>query len=220
MGGRREAVVCYTRSMKISHTIRTLITSDFMINAGFSVFMPVFAVFVTDQIVNGSVEVVGFAVAIAQIVKSALQIPVANWLDRNHGEYDDFYSMVSGTILVALTPFLYLFASQAIHVYLIQALFGVGTALAVPPWYAIFTRHIDHLHENLEWSLESVAIGISGASAAALSGVIVAHYGFQSAFLIGGLVAMLGAVIQIRIYRDLLARVGRHQVQPKPPKSA
>lgn len=181
--------------------------------------MPVFAVFVTDQIVDGTIEVVGFAAAIAQIVKSALQIPVANWLDRNHGEYDDYYSMIIGSFLVAITPFLYLFAGQALHVYLIQALFGIGTALAVPPWYAIFTRHIDAMHENLEWSLESVAIGISGAGAAALSGVIVATYGFQAAFAIGGIVAVIGALVEIRIYRDLRAKVGRHQVSPKPAKS-
>ncbi|HXK36863.1 MAG TPA: MFS transporter [Candidatus Paceibacterota bacterium] len=206
--------------MRISHTIRTLITSDFLINGGFSVFMPVFAVFVTKQIENGTVEVVGFAAAIAQIVKSVLQLPVARWLDRNHGEYDDFYSLIAGSSLVACTPFLYLFASQAIHVYLIQAIFGVGMALAVPPWYAIFTRHIDRMHENFEWSLESIAIGISGASSAALSGIVVAHYGFQTAFVIGGILTVLGAYTQTRIYYDLRKKVAPHGVSPKPDRAA
>ncbi len=204
--------------MRISHTIRTLITSDFLINAGFSVFAPVFAVFVTGQIEDGSVQVVGFAAAIAQIVKACLQIPVARWLDRNHGEYDDYYSMVTGSFIVALTPFMYLFATEASHVYIIQACFGVGTALAVPPWYAIFTRHIDKMRENVEWSMESVAIGISGASAAALSGVVVTHFGFQTAFLLGGIFAMLGAAMQIRIYHDLRAAVPRGVVKSQPDK--
>ena len=204
--------------MRISHTIRVLITSDFLINAGFSVFAPVFAVFVTGQIRNGSIEVVGFAVAIAQIVKASLQIPVARWLDKNHGEYDDYYSMVTGSFIIASTPFLYLFASQAWHIYGIQALFGVGTALAVPPWYAIFTRHIDKMRENVEWSMESVAIGISGASAAALSGVIVTHYGFQTAFLLGGVFALIGASMQIRIFHDLRSSVGRGEVKSLPDK--
>ena len=202
--------------MRISHTVKTLIESDFLINAGFSVFAPVFAVFVTRQIVNGTIEVVGFAAAIAQVVKAILQIPVARWLDRNHGEYDDFYSMVTGSCIVALTPFLYLFATQAWHVYVIQGLFGVGTALAVPPWYAIFTRHIDKMRENVEWSLESVAIGIGGGGAAALSGIVVAQFGFRAAFLLGGLLAILGALMQIRIYRDLRAYVGRGEVQALP----
>lgn len=205
--------------MRISHTIRVLITSDFLINAGMSVFAPVFAVFVTKQIVDGSVEVVGFAAATAQLVKATLQIPVARWLDRNHGEYDDFYSMVSGSSIIALTPFMYLFASQAWHLYVIQAWFGIGAALAVPPWYAIFTRHIDKMRENVEWSLESVAIGISGAGAAALSGIIVSNFGFHWAFLLGGIFAVLGAIMQIRIYSDLRAFVSRGQVKALPDKS-
>ena len=204
--------------MRINHVVRTLITSDFLINSGFTVFGPVFAVFVTGQIVGGSMQVVGFAAAIAQIVKSILQIPVARYLDRNHGEYDDFYSMVIGSSLIALVPFLYLFATLPGHVYLIQALFGLGSALAVPPWYAIFTRHIDKMKENIEWSLESVAIGISGASAAALSGIMATTFGFRSVFLLGGIFAVAGVFIQARIYRDLRAFVGRGQVEPLPDK--
>jgi MFS family permease len=204
--------------MRVNHTVRTLISSDFFINAGFSVFAPVFAVFVTRQITNGTVEVVGFAVAIGQIIKSFLQIPVARYLDRNHGEYDDFYAMITGTCLVALVPFLYLFATQAHHLYVIQVVFGVGTALAVPPWYAIFTRHIDKMKENIEWSLESVAIGVSGAGASALSGVVVTNFGFQAAFLVGGIFAVAGAIMQIRIYQDLRAFVGKGEVAPLPDK--
>lgn len=204
--------------MRISHTVRTLITSDFLINAGFSVFAPVFAVFITGQIAGGTIETVGFAAAIAQIVKACLQIPVAHWLDKNHGEYDDFYSMVIGSCIVASAPFLYIFASQVWHIYAIQAWFGIGTALSVPPWYAIFTRHIDAMRENVEWSLESVAIGISGAGAAALSGIVVAQFGFRWAFFVGGIFAILGVFAQIRIYRDLRRFVGRGQVEPLPDK--
>ncbi|MBP6885702.1 MAG: MFS transporter [Candidatus Pacebacteria bacterium] len=204
--------------MRISHTIRILITSDFLINAGFSVFAPVFAVYVTGQINNGSIEVVGFAAAIAQIVKAVLQIPVARWLDKNHGEYDDYYSMITGSFLIALTPFMYLFASEANHIYVIQAFFGIGTALAVPPWYAIFTRHIDAMKENVEWSMESVAIGVSGASAAAISGIVVTHFGFDAAFTLGGVFAILGAALQVRIFHDLRKAVPRGGVKSLPDK--
>ena len=205
--------------MRISHTIRVLITSDFLINSGFTLFGPVFAIFITRQISGGTVETVGFAAAITQIVKSILQIPVARYLDKNHGEYDDFYSMVTGSFLTASLPFLYLAARVPEHIYAIQVLAGVGLALAVPPWYAIFTRHIDKMKENVEWSMESIAIGISGAGAAALSGILVSHYGFQAVFIIGGCFAIAGALMQIKIYSDLRAYVGRHQVKPTPDKT-
>ena len=205
--------------MRINHAVATLITSDFLINAGFSVFAPVFAIFVTGQIVGGTAQVVGFAAAITQVFKVSLQIPIARYLDKNHGEYDDFYSLVIGSLLVALVPFLYVFASAAMHLYIIAAVLGIGTALAVPPWYAIFTRHIDHMQENIEWSLESVFIGISGAGAAALSGVLITRIGFDAVFIIGGVFAFIGALVQIRIFRDLRAHVIPGRVRPLPDRT-
>lgn len=204
--------------MKISHTIRTLITSDFLFNSGFSLFAPIFAVFVTGQVIGASLEVVGFAAALTQIVKAVLQVPVARYLDRNHGEYDDFYSMIIGSAINASIPFLYFFASEVSHIYLIQIWWGIGLALAVPPWFAIFTRHIDHMKENVEWSLESIAIGISGAGGAALGGILAQQVGFRSVFLIGGIFAVIGMALQVRIYRDLRAVVKQHQVKPTPDK--
>ncbi len=202
--------------MRVNRVVRTLILSDFLINSGFSVFAPIFAVFVTRQIVDGSLQAIGFAAGLTQFFKVILQIPIAKYLDRNHGEYDDFISLLMGTILTTMVPFLYFFATNMIHIYFIQALYGISLALAVPPWAAIFTRHIDKSQENIEWSLESISIGISGATAAALGGWYAQHFGFHYLFLIGGVVAMGGAIVQLFVFSDLRAKVRRGQVKPEP----
>lgn len=205
--------------MKINHVIRTLVISDFFINAGFSVFGPVFAVFVTRQVAGGSLEVIGFAAAIFQIFKSGLQIPIARYLDKNHGEYDDFYSMVLGTAIIACVPFLYLFASEAKHIYMIQAFYGVGAAFSIPPWYAIFSRHLDKMKESTEWSLDSIAIGIGAASSAAIGGILAQKFGFNFVFIAGGIFAIFGSIQQLKIYRDLRGKVPRGMVKPQPDKT-
>ena len=204
--------------MRINHVVKVMVLSDFFINAGFSVFAPVFAIFVTGQVQGGSLQVVGFAAAIFQIFKSILQIPIAKVLDRDHGEYDDFYSMVFGTALIATVPFWYIFASEPVHIYVIQAVYGIGAAFSIPPWYAIFSRHLDKLQENVEWSLDSIAIGIGGASAAAVGGILADKFGFQFIFLLGGMLAIFGAVQQVKIFRDIKQRVGKRQVMPQPEK--
>ena len=206
--------------MRVNHTIRTLITGDFLINSGMSLFAPVFAIFITRQIADGTIEAVGFAVAITQIIKSVFQIPVARWLDKNHGEYDDFIAMITGSVIAISVPLLYLIASSVSHIYLIQIWAGLGLAIGIPPWFAIFTRHIDDNQANIEWSFESVAIGISGAGAAALSGILVSAYGFNSVFILGAFVAFIGMLIQIRIYKDLMRHVPRRQVEPHIDRSA
>lgn len=205
--------------MRVNHVIKTLVLSDFFMNAGFSVFAPVFAIFVTKQIDNGSMQVIGFAAALTQIFKAGLQIPIARYLDKNHGEYDDFYSMVGGSILVASVPFMYLFASLPKHIYIIQSLYGVGLAFAIPPWYAIFSRHLDKLKENIEWSMDSISIGIGAAAAAAVGGILATRFGFYFVFLLGGIFAVSSIFVQVKIYKDLKAKVGHGQVKPLPEKT-
>lgn len=206
--------------MKINHAIRTLVVSDFFINAGFSVFAPVFAIFVTQQVQGGSLQVVGFAAAIFQIFKSGLQIPIARYLDKNHGEYDDFYSMVFGTALVVIVPFAYIFASTANHIYFIQAIYGIGAAFTIPPWYAIFSRHLDKMQENVEWSLDSIAIGVGAAASAAVGGILADKFGFQFVFIAGGILAVFGGIQQLRIFKDLKGKVPRGVVKPLPDRTS
>lgn len=204
--------------MKINRVIRTLVTSDFLLISGFSVFGPVFAVFITQTVEGGTLAVVGFAAAIFQIFKSSLQIPIARYLDKNHGEKDDFYSLMIGSYLIAAIPFLYIFAQTPLHIYLIQALYGVGAAFAIPPWFSIFTRHIDKMHESTEWAVESVSIGIGAAAAASMGGILAEKLGFNYVFFIAGIIAIAGSSVLIKIYSDLRKKVGRGQVLPQPDK--
>ena len=204
--------------MKVNEVVRTLVLADFFTNAGFSVFAPVFAIFITHQIAGGSLAVVGFGAAIVQVFKVCIEIPVAKFLDRNHGEYDDFYSLMFGSALIALVPFLYLFATQVTHVYLIQAIYGVGIAFNIPPWYAIFTRHVDKLQQSYEWTLDSVAVGLGAAGAAAVGGLLAQRFGFNFVFIAGGLFAIFGGLMQITIYRDIKKRVRHDGIMPLPEK--
>jgi MFS family permease len=164
-------------------------------------------IFVADQIIGGSIKIVGFAYAIMQIFKSSLQIPIAKYLDNKIGEYDDFYSLMLGSILVAIVPFLYIFITTPGQIYVAQAILGVGAAFSIPPWYAIFTRHIDKFKENVEWSLDSVAMGISGAGAAALGGIIAEKFGFNFVFVVAGILAIYGSSLQLKIFKDLKKQV-------------
>ncbi|KKR88653.1 MAG: hypothetical protein UW43_C0002G0075 [Candidatus Yanofskybacteria bacterium GW2011_GWA1_44_21] len=168
----------------------------------------------TKQITGGSLAVVGFAAAIFQIFKSIIQIPVARVLDKTKSQNDDFYSMLFGSLIVGIVPFLYIFATESYHVYIIQAIYGIGAGFSIPPWFAIFSKHLDKLHENIEWSMESIGIGISGAVAAAVGGILAQKFGFNFVFIIGGIVAVFGALQQIRIFDDIKKKIGR--VKPVP----
>ena len=65
----------------INRVVKTLVITDFFINAAFGSFGPVFAIFITQQIQGGSASVAGYAAAAYWIVKSLVQLPIARFLE-------------------------------------------------------------------------------------------------------------------------------------------
>ena len=174
------------RIPSINKVIGIIIVSDFMVTTGSALLSPIFALFITAQVKGGSAQTVGFAIAIYWITKSIIQLPIARYLDRNHGEVDDYYFMMLGLVAdSAILSGYYFFASTVLHVYILQALLGVADAFLLPPFYAIFTRHIDKGSEGFEWSIRSsLSFGGGAALGGALGGILLGIVGFRTVFLI------------------------------------
>jgi MFS family permease len=193
------------RKPQINKIVLTLIYSDFLFLSAGGFLTPIYAVYVTQQIHGGTVAVVGFATTIFWIVKSTVQFPVSWYADKVRGERDDFTMLVVGSVIASAVPLLYyLFAERIWHVYALEALNGVGFALAVPTWLAIFTRHIDSHRESTEWTLHSNAIGFGFAAASAVGGLMAERYGFRVIFLLVSAFMFLGTVAILWVKEELM----------------
>lgn len=198
------------KKRKLNTVIAFIIGSDFLITVSASLLSPIFALFVTGQITNGSASVVGYAIAIYWITKSALQLPIARFIDKNHGEVDDYYFMISGVILGGTIMAGYYFAYQTWHVFALQFMLGVADAMLVPPFYAVFTRHIDKGSEGMEWSLRSsLSLGGGAGLGSALGGVLLATVGFRNIFLLAAAIYFLSAGVMFFL---------RPYIKPKAPR--
>jgi len=69
-----------------------------------------------------------------------------------------------------------------------------------PAWGALFTRHIDGGKEGFEWSIEHVSFSVGSGITGALGGIIVASLGFNVAFIITGILALMGGLLPLIIY--------------------
>jgi len=194
----------------LNKVVKTLIQADLVFLSAFGLIAPIFAVFIIEQINGGNVKVVGFAAAIYWILKAILQIPIGKFLDKHRGEKDDVSFLVLGYVLAAIVPLGYIFSFLPWHIYLLQAVYSIGMAMAIPAWAAIFTRHIDKGKEAFEWSLESsgfsLGIGITGA----IGGILVAKFGFNMVFIIVSVFALIGALLPLLIYKDVAPRGDHH----------
>jgi len=102
----------------INKVIKILILSDVALASGFGFVTPIFAIFLTEQIKGGNVEVAGYVAAIYWIIISLTVVPFGRYLDKNHGEKDDFWFIIIGNLLAAGAVFGYIISSLTWHIYL------------------------------------------------------------------------------------------------------
>lgn len=188
---------------RINEVIKFLTYSDLLILSGWGIVNPILAVFFTEKIEGGSVVLAGFATTAYLLVKSVLQIPVARFIDLRKGEWDDYWVMIIGASITSVVAFLYIIISLPWHVIVVQIVAGVGAALSFPAWQAIFTRHVDEKQEGSEWSLYFTATDIGGALAAGLGGFMAASMGYDSVFLLVGILSLCGTLFLAGVTRKL-----------------
>ncbi|MFH1602234.1 MAG: MFS transporter [Candidatus Shapirobacteria bacterium] len=180
-------------SLKANPIVRVLTISDIFLISSLGLLSPIFAVFLTENIKGGSLQVVGLASTIFLLTKSLAQIPLARIADCIRGEKDDFWMAFIGSLLTSLVPLLYLFASTAGQIYFIQFFYGLSQALTFPSWMAIFTRHIDRHKEGTQWGVYYTLIDLFSALSAGAGGFIAFRLGFRPLFVLIALLSFIGS---------------------------
>jgi len=188
---------------RINPVIKFLTLSDILLLSSFGLITPIFAVFITESIKGGTVEVVGLASAIYLLTKSVSQVPIARFLDKNKGEKDDFWAMVFGSLGITIVPLLYIFIETPVHLYLVQLFYGFFAAVAFPSWMAIFTRHIDKEREGLEWGVYQTLIDLGTAASASLGGFLAYRFGFAPLFVVISIISFFGTLFLLGVYHDM-----------------
>jgi MFS family permease len=192
--------------LKINKVIKVLVLSDVLLVTGLGFIAPIFAIFLTNKIKGGNVEIAGFAASFYWITLSLVLIPFGKYLDKNHGEKDDLYFIIIGNLLAALAVFGYLFSYLPWHIYLLQTIYALGMGMNIPGYTAIFTRHIDKGKEALSWSTRAAFVGVGAGIAGALGGVIAHRFGFNALFIGVGIFILLSASIPFLISKNILPK--------------
>lgn len=191
--------------MKINKVIKILILSDVALEGGFGFLNPIFAIFLTQNIKGGNVEVAGIAAAIYWVVKSLLIVPLGKFLDKTDGEKDELIFIIVGNLLMAAAVFGYLFACLPWHIYMLEIVSAVGMAMNIPGYTSIFTRHIDRGSEAFEWSVRGSLIGFGAGLAGILGGMTAYRFGFAVLFVGVAVFFVLSSVFPLFIFGDVFS---------------
>jgi MFS family permease len=178
----------------MNKTIKLLILSDIFLLTGFGLVDPILAIFIKENLVGGTIFAAGFASTLFLVTKSIIQLPFSRYIDAHDAKIK---WLLAGTFLIALVPFVYIFAENIYYIWGAQVLRGIAAGLAYPSWLSLFSTHLDRKHEGFEWSLYSTSVCLGTASAAGIGATIAMYLGFQLTFSLVGVMALIGAVILI-----------------------
>src|SRR3989344_3362309 len=190
----------------INKVIRVLISSDILLQSGWGLIGPIFAIFLTRQIQGGNLTMVGLVAATYWLTKSIAQPFIAHRLDKKHGEQDDFKFLVAGMYLANLIPLGYVFSTQPWHIFILEFIRGLAMACVVPTWSGIFTRHINKGREAFSWSLESTGIGLAAGLAGAFGGILASTLGFKVVFVLVSAFGLAASSLLFFIKRQLFLK--------------
>jgi MFS family permease len=180
---------------KLNPKLLLLIFSDILIIGSFGLIGPIFAVFITDGLEGGSLVTAGLATTIFLVVKSCVQMPLSRFfIDK---EKHKTHSLLLGTLFIISVPFLYAAAKSISTIFLAQAVYGIGAAMAYPAWFSLFTTYMNKKHKGFEYTLYSTGVGIGSAIAAYLGAEVANVLGFKYLFFLVGGIAVLGFLLLI-----------------------
>lgn len=191
--------------MKINKIIKYLILSDLAFWTGWGLVTPIFPIFIVEKL-GGTALVVGIATAIYWITKSVLEYPAGLLLDHRRGDSDDYLFLVCGAFIASLIPVSYLFVRDVWNIYVLQFLFGIGMAMSIAGWRAIFTRNIDRGHEAADWSLDDTVLGLGTGVSGFVSGYLVYKFGFVPSFVVATALGLISVVFLLALRKDILGR--------------
>ncbi|WKZ31082.1 MAG: MFS transporter [Candidatus Dojkabacteria bacterium] len=190
-------------TLQFNKIILYLTYSDIVILSAWGLINPFIQLYMAEEINGGTIAAAGFATTIFLVFKSVFQMPVAKRLDANGGEYDDYKYLVGGSLLVAWTAFLFAFATEVWHVYVIQALSGFALALTFPSFNAIFTRHLGKNQEAMGWGFYDTIVGLGTALTAALGGLMIQYFNYRAIFMLVAIASVLGTLYIVAIKDSL-----------------
>jgi MFS family permease len=181
--------------IKVGRLVKYFVLSDFFLLAGWGFIDPVFSVFIVQNIIGATLATVGIAAAIYWILKSVLQIPISNYLDRTSGEKDDFMTLVGGLMLAGISAIAFGWVTTTWELYAVQAVHAIAFACYFAAWPTIFSRHLDKDRVSFDWSLDSTAAGIAAGITGLLSGVMAETLGYVAVFVTAGILSFIAAFV-------------------------
>ena len=183
--------------MRLSRASKILLWGANVWYFGEGMLGPLYAVF--SEKVGGDVLDITWAWATYLIITGIFYIIVGRLIN---GKSYKAKVMVAGYALNALFTFGYLFVSNPLQLFFVQAGLGLAEAIGTPAWDALYAKNVHADHDTYAWGLSSGQSQIVTGISILCGGLIVNYISFNALFITMGTIQVIATLIQARIVME------------------
>ncbi len=186
----------------MKNILKILLMSSFLITLAGGLLGPIYAIFVKE--IGGNLITAGGAYAIFSISSGILIFIFAKLEDKiKHQEY----VLIFGRVISVIGFIGYLFVQNPIHLFIVQAIFGIATAVKNPVYDSLYSKNLQKGKFASQWgtfeSMSAITIGI-----AAITGSLIAQkFGFKTLFIVMlafSILSLLSTLLLIKKIKEYL----------------
>lgn len=187
--------------MKISFSkaIRILLVTNGFILVATAMLGPIYALFVEE--IGGNLLDASYAYgffALAAGITTLISGKYADKLKENE------LIIVFGYGIMGLAFFGYTFVNSVVSLLVVQVIIGIGEAIYLPAFDAVYSKHLDGRKSGREWGAWEAINFFTIAFGAVTGGLLVTFFGFKAIFVIMGLLCLASAIYIFRLPRKVL----------------
>ena len=178
---------------QINPLIRVYILAETILFSAYNAVIPIFAIFVTNNISGGSVEIAASSYSTYLIFRVLFEIvsgmKIAKVSDRNK-----ILVTMLGITIVSISYIGFALSTTIWTIFIFFAVMGIGLGIASPAKNSLFSTHLDKHRETTEWAMLDAAVFTGMALSASLGGFIAMRYGFPLLFYVVAILTILSLI--------------------------
>lgn len=173
-----------------NHVIKSYIVSESLLWSAYSLIIPIFAIFVVNNIENGSIELAAMGFSTYLVTRVIFELLSGQYLGKS-SDKKKFLITVTGFVCMSLAYIGFAISETIPEIFFFYAIAGLGIGIASPAKNALFSIHLDKNKESTEWGVTEASVFICMAIATTTGGLLAQRYGFDLLFYIAATVNLL-----------------------------
>ena len=177
----------------INPLIRVFITSDIFLWSAWNFVIPIFAVFVTENVPGGNLEIAATAYSAFLLTRVFFELASGKYMEKADKRTKLLFAVL-GIVISSISYVGFAYTKSVFFIYFFYILNGIGLGISTPPKNTLFSSNLDRGKETSEWWMYDASTYISMAVSASVGGIIANQLSFQTLFLISAFLSLFSTL--------------------------